>query len=103
MSISKKYLKAKPICKVTFRIPPEVGSKYKKANLLGTFNNWDFKANRMRKLVKDGSFSLTIDLEKDKEYEFKYFVDDKTWLTDDEADGQKTTHFGDSANSVVKI
>ena len=34
MSISKKYLKSKPICKVTFRIPSEVGVNHKIAFIL---------------------------------------------------------------------
>ena len=40
-----------------------------------SFNNWDKSANRMKKLVKDGSFSVVVDLEVGKEYEFKYLLD----------------------------
>lgn len=103
MAISKKYLKTKSICKVTFRIPAELGANYKKANLAGTFNKWNEKNLRMKKLVKDGSFSIVVDLETDKEYEFKYILDGKVWLTDKEADELVTTHFGDSQNSVIKV
>lgn len=103
MSITKKYLKSKPICKVTFRIPAEIGVNHKTAFLLGDFNNWEKTANRMKKLVKDGSFSLVVDLEAGKEYEFKYLLDDNVWLNDDSADKQVTTHFGDSSNSVVSV
>lgn len=103
MSISKKYLKSKPICKVTFRIPAEVGIKHKKAFVLGTFNDWDKTSNRMKKLVKDGSFSVVVDLESGKEYEFKYLLDDDVWYNDANADDQVTTHFGDSSNSVVSV
>ncbi|PID59868.1 MAG: glycoside hydrolase family 13 [Ignavibacteriae bacterium] len=103
MAISKKYLKTKPICKVSFTIPAELGANYKRANLVGTFNNWNEKSLKMKKLVKDGSFSLVVDLELDKEYEFKYLLDGKVWLTEKDADKQVTTHFGDSQNSVIKI
>ncbi len=103
MSISKRYLKSKPVCKVTFKIAPEIGINHKKANLLGTFNNWDYNSLRMKKLVKDGSFSIVVDLEAGKEYEFKYFLDDKTWLNEPDADTQIVTHFGDSSNSILKV
>ena len=56
MSISKRYLKSKKICKVTFKIPAEIGVNYKRANILGSFNNWDYNSHRMKQLVKDGSF-----------------------------------------------
>ncbi|MCW8850967.1 MAG: isoamylase early set domain-containing protein [Melioribacteraceae bacterium] len=103
MSISKKYLKSKPVCKVTFRIPAEIGINHKTAFILGSFNDWDKTANRMKKLVKDGSFSIIIDLEVGKEYEFKYLLDESVWLNDEAADKQITTHFGDSSNSVIKV
>jgi 1,4-alpha-glucan branching enzyme len=103
MSISKKYLKSKPVCKVTFRIPAEIGINHKTAFILGSFNDWDKTANRMKKLVKDGSFSIIIDLEVGKEYEFKYLLDESVWLNDEAADKQITTHFGDSSNSVITV
>ncbi|MCB0729897.1 MAG: isoamylase early set domain-containing protein [Ignavibacteriae bacterium] len=103
MSISKKYLKSKPICKVTFRIPSNIGINHKKAVVLGSFNNWDQNSHRMKKLVKDGSFSIIVDMEVGNEYEFKYLVDDHIWLNDDNADKQVTTHYGDSANSVISV
>jgi len=103
MAITKRYLKSKPICKVTFKIPADIGINYKKANILGNFNNWDYNSHRMKKLVKDGSFSIVIDLETNKEYEFKYLLDDKSWLNEAAADKQVTTHFGDSSNSIVIV
>ena len=103
MSISKKYLKSKPICKVTFRIPSSVGIDHKSASVLGSFNDWNKTSHRMKKLVKDGSFSIVVDLECGKEYEFKYLLDQNVWLNDDSADNQVTTHYGDSSNSVVSV
>jgi len=103
MSISKKYLKSKPVCKVTFRIPPEIGVNHKKANVLGSFNDWNKVSHRMKKLVKDASFSLTVDLEVGKEYEFKYLLDDTVWINDNDAEKQVETHFGDSSNSVISV
>ncbi|MCP5063312.1 MAG: glycoside hydrolase [Ignavibacteriae bacterium] len=103
MSVSKKYLKSKPICKVTFRIPVETGRDYKTASLVGDFNNWDHKANRMKKLVKDGSFSIVVNLEKDAEYQFRYLLDGNEWANEIEAEKHITTHFGDSQNSIIVL
>ena len=103
MPIKKKYLKTKPVCKVSFKIPAEIGINHKSAFILGTFNNWSKTADRMKKLVKDGSFSIVIDLEVGQDYEFKYLLDDSVWLNEENADGHITTHYGDSSNSVVSI
>ncbi len=103
MSITKKYLKTKSICKVTFRIPAEIGANHKSAYILGSFNEWDKKANKMKKLAKDGSFSVVLDLEVGKEYEFKYLLDNKVWLNDDNPDKEVATSFADSSNSVVCV
>ena len=103
MSIKKKYLKNKPICKVTFRIPADIGRDFKKASVVGDFNNWNHKSNRMKKLVKDGSFSIVIDLEKDKEYQFRYLFDGTEWANEEEAEKHVTTHFGDSQNSIIVL
>jgi hypothetical protein len=44
MSIKKQYLKSKPVCKVTFRIPKEVANGTRMAALVGEFNNWNPEA-----------------------------------------------------------
>ena len=50
MSIKKQFLKRKPVCKVTFRIPEELGNSAKTAHVVGEFNNWDFSSTPMKKL-----------------------------------------------------
>ena len=47
MTIKKQYLKSKPICKVTFKIPAEKGNAAKTAKIVGEFNSWSFAANPM--------------------------------------------------------
>ncbi len=102
MSIKKQYFKTKDVVKVTFKVPAAVGKNYKKASLVGDFNNWDHKKHKMKKL-KDGSFSLIAELEKNNEYQFRYLLDGKDWSNDSEADKHVTTHFGDSENSVLVL
>jgi len=103
MIVSKKYLKTKPICKVMFRVPANIGDKHKKACVLGSFNDWNQNSHRMKKLVKDGSFSIIVDLAINNEYEFKYLLDDTVWLNDNSADKEVNTHYGDSSNSIVVV
>jgi len=99
MSLKKQILKSKPVCKVTFRFPKEMADDAKSVVLAGDFNNWDTAACQLTKL-KSGEFTVSLELEKDKEYEFRYLVDGKDWYNDPEADGYTANHFG-SENSVV--
>ena len=103
MSINKRFLKSKPVCEVTFRIPQEDGKDFKKASLVGDFNNWDTTVHQMKKIKKDGSFSISVDLPTGSEYQFKYLLDGRQWSVDRTADRQVTSHFSNSENSVVSL
>ena len=61
MSLDKKYLKSKPVCKVKFTAPPELVKSAKKIYLAGEFNEWDFTANQLKK-QKNGTFATTLEL-----------------------------------------
>lgn len=100
MAIIKKYLKTKPVCKVTFKISADDADGAKKANIAGDFNNWSVKKDKM-KILKDGSFSITLDLDKDNEYAFRYVLDGKNWLNENDADKTVPSEFPDANNSVV--
>ncbi|OQY03714.1 MAG: glycoside hydrolase [Desulfobacteraceae bacterium 4572_123] len=100
MSIKKRFLKRKPICKVTFRIPEETGNSYETAHLVGDFNNWSFASTPMKKL-KTGAFTTTIDLQKGEKYQFRYLLDEKNWENDIDADEFNPTPYGDSENSAI--
>jgi 1,4-alpha-glucan branching enzyme len=96
MSIKKQYLKSKPVCKVTFRLPGEAAESAESAN------DWNIYATPMRKL-KNGSFVVTLDLEPNREYQFRYLLDDETWENDGEADKYVSHPYGDGENSVVIV
>ena len=102
MSIKKQYLKTKPVCKVTFRISEEIGKSAGTAHVVGEFNNWDFFSTPMKKLKK-GAFTATLNLEKGREYQFRYLLDNKNWENDASADRFTPTPFGDSENSVIVL
>lgn len=102
MSIKKQYLKSKPQVKVTFKAEKGISNNASKMNLVGDFNEWNEDAHEM-KALKDGSFSLTLDLDQGREYQFRYLADGATWLNEKEADGNVASGFGDSENSVINL
>jgi 1,4-alpha-glucan branching enzyme len=102
MSIEKKYLKSKNVCKVTFHLPHSAVDGAKTAFLVGEFNDWAMHTLPMKR-QKDGSFKLTIDLPKGKEYQFRYLLDDDRWENDWSADNYCYSEFGNCENSVVEV
>ena len=101
MSLKKQYIKTKPVCKVTFVVAKEISESAKKINLTGDFNNWDIESIAMKK-NKNGEFATSVELEKGKEYQFKYVIDGKEWLNENEADKFVNNEF-QSNNSVVIV
>ena len=95
--LKKQYLKTKNVCKVTFSLPAAVQGET--VFLVGDFNNWDEKATPMKR-QKDGSFTTVIELEKGREYQFRYLVNGTEWHNDWEADRYVPNPFSGD-NSVV--
>lgn len=102
MSISKKYLKTKPVSKVTFLVPSELAAGASKAALVGDFNGWNPEATRMRRL-KSGEFKVTVDLEVGREYQYRYLLNDSQWANDNAADRYVPAGVPDAENSVVIV
>jgi 1,4-alpha-glucan branching enzyme len=101
MSIEKKSLKAKPVSKVKFSLS---GDQYTSASsilLVGDFNNWQIGETPLKK-AKTGVWSVTIDLENGKEYQFRYLIDGTNWENDSEADKFVPSGLG-SENSVIAL
>jgi len=100
MAIKKEYSKDKTACKVTFTLPKEIAEQFDEVALVGDFNNWDIKAN-LFSTVKEGLRSVSVELETNKEYKFRYLADGQVWLNESDADKHVPTPFGDSENSVI--
>lgn len=100
--IKKEYPKKKNGCKVTFRLPKIAAPNAKSVSIVGDFNDWNIYASRMKKL-KNGDFTITLELEPGKEYQFRYLVDETKWENDWNADKYVKSPFGDSDNSVVAV
>ncbi len=102
MAIRKQFLKSRPVCKVTFKIPGDVDHSAKHASVVGEFNDWSTSATPMKRL-KNGTFSVTMDLETGRSYQFRYLLGQAHWENDPDADDEMPTPFGDSRNSVIHL
>ena len=102
MSLKKQFLKSRPVCKVTFRVPRETAKAAETVHVVGEFNSWDVYATPMKSL-KNGSFTVTIDLEQGREYQFRYLIDETRWENDWDADKYLPSPFGNCENSVVAV
>ncbi|WP_019676599.1 isoamylase early set domain-containing protein [Arsukibacterium perlucidum] len=102
MSITKQYLKSKPVCKVTFKLSAEQLADAESVALLGEFNDWDPSALLMKK-SKKGDFSASLTLDNDREYQFRYLVNGGTWLNDDAADAYLPSPLSYDHNSVIRV
>jgi 1,4-alpha-glucan branching enzyme len=101
MSVKKQYNQTKSVCKVTFKLAKDIASSANRVNLAGDFNNWDIESIPMKKL-KGGEFSVSVDLEKGREYQFKYLIDGRAWLNETEADKHVPNEF-QTENSVIIV
>lgn len=95
--LKKRYLKSRDICKVTFYTVAELEADH--IYLVGDFNDWNETAAPMQSL-KDGRFKIVLELEPEREYQFRYLVNGDEWHNDWDADNYVPNPFiGD--NSVV--
>lgn len=95
--LKKEYFKTKPTCKVTFALPETIQAE--KVYLVGDFNEWSEKQTPMRK-QKNKGFAVTLELEKGREYQFRYLVNGAEWHNDWQADKYVPNPF-DGDNSVA--
>ena len=102
MGIQKRYLKSKPVCKVTFTMPKEAFPKAKRVYIVGDFNDWKRKATPMKKL-KTGAFKIVLDLPCGNEYQYRYLIDGKAWENDWAADKYVPSPCYDCENSIIVI
>ena len=100
MAIIKTYSKSKPVCKVTFEVSAEAVNGAKSVSLLGDFNEWNPTALKKQ---KDGNFKASMELEKGKEFAFRYLVDNDVWINDEAADKYVASGISYDENSVVVL
>ena len=102
MSITKKYSSSGVTCKVTFTYPTYAADGVKTVQILGDFNNWDaFKAPKMKKGKEE--FSITLELNTGRIYEFRYLLDGSRWDNDYNADNYSPAPYAGVKNSVLVL
>jgi 1,4-alpha-glucan branching enzyme len=96
--IHKEASKSQGKVFVTFELPSSIWAE--KANLVGEFNDWSRTQTPMFQSKIDGAWRVTIELDADRDYQFRYLIDGETWYTDYFADSYVANEYG-SDNSVV--
>ena len=96
--LKKRYISNGRICKVTFTLTSD--SDIQSVALVGDFNNWDKSAMPMKK-TEDGSWKIQLQLETGKEYQYRYFVNDREWQNDQDADKFAMHPYGGENSTVV--
>ncbi|MGB0840117.1 MAG: isoamylase early set domain-containing protein [Chitinophagales bacterium] len=102
MSLKKKFLKSKPVCKVTFRLAKAAAQEASTVALVGDFNDWNLEQPIALKALKSGDFKTVLDLETGKNYEYRYLLDGEKWENDWDADQYVPSPYGVD-NSVVML
>jgi 1,4-alpha-glucan branching enzyme len=102
MAIKKQYFKTKPYCKVTFHLSKKMARAARKVAIAGDFNEWKSDRTPMRAL-KSGDFTATLQLPKGHEYQYRFVLDDRMWVTDELADKQVYCQFANANNAVVVV
>ena len=97
--IAKKTSPKGKSVRVTFELPAE--SAVNSAAVAGTFNEWDVTKHPM-KFKKKGVWATSISFKPGETVEFRYFIDEREWRNEEQADGTAATPFF-SENSVLAL
>ena len=100
MSLKKTYSADGKKCTVVFSVNVNAAAGAEKIYLVGDFNSWDETSIPMKK-GPDGSFSVKKQLDTNKEYQFRYLLDGKSWINDWKADKYVRSEFANDDNSCV--
>lgn len=98
--IEKKVSPKGKSVRVTFELPSDVASD--KVTVVGDFNDWNKEKDKMKLDKKNGVWKKSISLKPGNEYQFRYYVDEREWRNDEQADGYASNPYF-SENSVVAV
>jgi hypothetical protein len=97
--IAKEFVRrdGRVLCRVTFSLPTKMWSE--SIYLVGDFNGWSQTAHRFIRSA-DGTYSVTLELECGRTYQFRYLEEGHNWLNDSQADGCVPNSYG-GANCLL--
>ena len=98
--IAKKVSPKGKSVRVTFELPAEAATD--SAAVVGSFNEWDINKHPMTFDKKKGVWTKSISFTPGETVEFRYFIDERQWRNEEEADGYTETPFF-SENSVLAL
>jgi 1,4-alpha-glucan branching enzyme len=84
---------------VTFETAPRPDAR--SVALAGDFNQWSPTATPMKQR-KDGCWWATLRLPKGQEFAYRYVVDGREWVTDEQADRTVPNEHGET-NAIVVV
>ena len=102
MGITKHYLKSKPQCKCTFRLPKAAAPDAQTVHLVGDFNCWQTDALPMKRL-KNGDFKVEMHLPSGCSYQYRFLIDNHYWENDWDADDYAPIPEYQIENSVIAL
>jgi len=100
MSIIKKIIIKKGVCRLKFVVTDTLVDHPKEAAVVGDFNNWDPRRGKMQK-SKTGYFEKTIELPLGRDYQFRYLINKCHWENDWQADAYIPTPYGEDDNMIL--
>lgn len=96
--LKKKFLKTK--CKVEFIFPASAASNIDTITLVGDFNDWNENDTPLAPKGQKGDYAVTLDLNLNESYQFRYLVNGEEWRNDWDADAYAPNPYNGD-NSVV--
>ena len=100
--LKKTYTKNKSKCKVTFKFEPTEEVQVDTIQVVGSFNGWGNEKKHFLKKRKDGTYSLSVNLNSESSYEYKYLVNENEWYTDSNAENLVWNIYG-SQNALLEV
>ena len=87
--MKKRFFKTKDDCEVSFELDIDQAEQ---VELVCEANGW--QPISMKKAKKTGTFRTKVRLPQEREFEFRYLVDQRSWVNDEQADAYVTNDFG---------
>jgi len=99
MAIIKRKSSNPDTVLLTFQLPKNAWAET--VHVVGDFNDWNHHSHAMTCSEDEKSWHLTIEVEKNSSYQFRYLVNGSHWQNDWDADRYASNPFGGD-NSVVE-